>query len=497
MSKKNKTKSVNNKKSPISEAPVQTSNNEEQSEQIAEKEIPTAPVEEVKEEKSPINVIDMGKFTENTQKSTVGGLDPNHQVDLIKMMHETFRKDPDAASKYGMTQDAVDKINSITAVSQVALLANEIAFAQNPFAIRMRKNQLEAIREIAPLIGVEINDKLLPAPDKDGNVEVSSKAIKVSNATKKQLKKENDIIEKSEPEMDVTKIDTPEKMKASLTYLFSQRQNVFSNIQKAVSLYSAWKKLNASKSDDKDELDKVTAMSRIDILKEIIDIVVEAPIVIGGIGNFMYTSTAYSKSPISAFCHFRNTSIDRKTGVPAVEDQSIADITKVLIIWATKIKIEQNKKSIENVNKNIEILKRDETKNADAIKDQNEKLVTLNANFKHFDDIISYVTNPSSDVADNLLTNVSAKDAPSMKVYKSILDSYYPAIDLANVDANCLKHNVQQYAGIITNMFRDPGAKLLTYNESAISELIFKDPATAETTEEKSETTENPDEPKK
>ena len=34
------------------------------------------------------------------------------------------------------------------------------------------------------------------------------------------------------------------------------------------------------------------------------DIVVEAPIVIGGIGNFMYTSTAYSKSPISAFCHF-------------------------------------------------------------------------------------------------------------------------------------------------------------------------------------------------
>ena len=466
MSKKNK----GNRKAAIN--PVISTNT---TENVVEEPIPTAPVEEVKEDvKTPINVIDMGKFTENTLKSTAGGMDPNRQVDLMKMMHETFRTDPDAASKYGMVQDAVDKINRITAIGQVALLANEITLAQNPFAVRMRKSQLDAILEIAPLIGVEINEKLLPAPDSNQEVEVSSKAIKVSSATKKQLKKENETLDKKEPEMDVEKITTTEDMKASLVYLFSQRQNVFSNIEKAISLYTAWKMLNATKAGNKEEIEKINTTGRINILEEIIGIIKDAPIVVGGIGNFMYMATSYSKSPISAFCHFRNTSFDRKTGVPTVADQFIADLTKTLIIWATNIKIAENKKNIDAVNKNLEVLKTDETKNADAIKDQIERLETLNNNFSHFDDIIGYVNNPSSDVADNLLDEVSNKDAVAMKTYKSILDSYYTGIDLTKADTQALKHNIQQYAGIITNMFRDPGAKLLTYNESNITELIFK-----------------------
>lgn len=497
MSKKNK----NNKKAIINPtAPITVSKN------TIEEPIPAAPVEKTTQEevKSPINVIDMGKFTESTRQNTAGGMDPNRQVDLMKMMHETFRIDPDAAAKYGMVPDAVDKINRITAIGQVALLANEIAFAQNPFAIRMRKSQLEAILEIAPLIGVEINEKLLPAPDKNQEIEVSSKAIKVSSATKKQLKKENEVIDKKEPEMDVDKIATIEDMKTSLTYLLSQRQNVFSNIEKAISLYVAWKVLNATKSGNKDEVEKINTTSRTDILEEIINIVKEAPIVIGGIGNFMYTATAYSKSPISAFCHFRNTSFDRKTGTPTVDDQLIADLTKALIIWATDIKIAENKKSIEAVTKNIEVLKTDETKNAAAIKDQTEKLETLNNNFSHFNDIIDYVKNPSSDVADNLLDEVSNKDAAAMKTYKSILDSYYTGIDLATVDAVALKHNIQQYAGIITNMFRDPGATIKTYNESNITESIFKeetDSKTEEVSTDKKDSTPvtdvTPDKPKK
>ena len=135
MSKKNK----NNKKAIISStAPVTTPEN------VVEESAPIAPAEEMTqgEVKSSINVIDMGKFTESTRQNTAGGMDPNRQVDLMKMMHETFRIDPDAAAKYGMVPDAVDKINRITAIGQVALLANEIAFAQNPFAIRSESHNL-------------------------------------------------------------------------------------------------------------------------------------------------------------------------------------------------------------------------------------------------------------------------------------------------------------------------------------------------------------------
>ena len=42
----------------------------------------------------------------------VAGLDPNHRMDLITVMHETLRKDPMAASHTGMPQETVNSIRN-------------------------------------------------------------------------------------------------------------------------------------------------------------------------------------------------------------------------------------------------------------------------------------------------------------------------------------------------------------------------------------------------
>ena len=73
------------------------------------------------------------------------GLDPNHQVDLMKMMHETFRMDPNAAERYHMSPESVAKINELTAIGQMVIFANEVEYGRNPFAIRMHVHQIETI----------------------------------------------------------------------------------------------------------------------------------------------------------------------------------------------------------------------------------------------------------------------------------------------------------------------------------------------------------------
>ena len=454
-------------------------------------------IEEVKEDapkkESVVNVVDLGKLSEQMLNRTAGGLDPNHQVDLLKMAHETFRMDPEAAKRYGMSDEAVEKINHITAIGQVAVLTNEIIYAENPFAITMRQSQLQLMSEAAQEIGVTIDQKMLPAPDKDGNIQVPSTAVKVSAQTKKKIQKENTIINSKEPDMDVTKMND-ENLKDALVYLLSKRVSVFDNIQRAISLYVAYKNFVASKAENKDkQLAEIAKLTRVDLLNEIVDIVKEAPIVVGGIGNFMYSVTNGTKSPISAFCHFRNTAVNRQTGVATVDDQFIADLTRCLIIWAQKIKLDDNNKSIEAVKKNLEVLKKDEKKNAEAIEDQNKRLETLNNNIAYINKTVEYVTNPESDIVDGLIDAYNQNDIAAKRIFKAIVDSYYHDIDVKTVKQDLLKKNVQQYAGVITNMFRDPLSQLLEYKEANIVELEYI-PTRSDETLTTEEPTENPTE---
>ena len=52
---------------------------------------------------------------EEQRQQYIAGLDPNRRMDLIRVMHETFRTDPMAASHTGFGQEAVNSINKINA----------------------------------------------------------------------------------------------------------------------------------------------------------------------------------------------------------------------------------------------------------------------------------------------------------------------------------------------------------------------------------------------
>ena len=437
-----------------------------------EKKNPTVEPEVVNNtNQKPIQVLDLNNFIENVGKVSQEGLDPNRRVDLLKMMHETYRMDPAAAKRYGMSQDTVDEINRITAIGQVAALACEVAFGKNPFAIKMSTSQLIALNEVGKSIGVVIDTKALPAPDADGKVTVQKEDIKVSKETEEQLKKEEEI-KKSNPEIDPTKIETEEDLIKAINFILVDRKNVYSIISDTINFYRAYLSFKASKSENKDEeLKKIESKSNIELFKEIRTLIGKCPLVINGIGRSMVTFTSTTKSPISAFCMLRNSTKNKKTGVQAISDQEVADLVRILVEWAVEIQIAEQNDKIAKAEEDIKTLSKDKKANAKGIEDCESKIETYKNNIKHFQEVIDVVVNPSSESADNLIKELGEKEERARRMFNYIVDSYYNDIDTDTVDAGAFKHNIQQRAGIILNLFRDATSPILEYSESNLIDL--------------------------
>lgn len=463
-SKKSQTKSVENNKAnkaPQVEAPKVETKEEEKVEEPK--------VEEVQTPANPMN-----EFTEQVKKATARGLDPNRTVDLLSLSHSYFHDADDAAKRYGIKKEVAETMDKCTAIGVMTMFAQEVALADTPWSRTMRPAVLENMAEVAKEIGVTINLKSLPAPDKNGNVTITQENVKVSAETKKKLKEEKEVLDNG-PEVDVDKIENKLQLRKSLLFFLSERQNYLENIQKAISLYAAYL--------EKEKADATKGMTRIQLLHGVIELVGEAPIVMNGIGSFLYTVTSTSKSPISAFCHLKNTVTDRKTGKCDYDDQFIADVVREIIIWKANIKKAETKKSIEAVEKNLEVLKKDEKKNETAIKDQEERLETLKHNLEVFDVTIKYVISPDDDVVESFLDKCKEKDATAMKIFKSLRESLYRGVDLHGVKQDSLVNNMKMQAGVITNLFRDPLCQMVNYKPSEIPELQFMSKEELEATE--------------
>ena len=405
------------------------------------------------------------------------GLDPNRRVDLLTSLTKVFHDDPEAAKRYNMTPEAVEGINQCTAIGLVTALAQEVALGENPFSRTMRPAVLEKISTAAKLIGVTINMKALPAPDEKGNVTITDKDVKVPTEVKKQLKEEKKTLENT-PEMDINKINSEDELRTVLVYLLSQRKDYIVNIQKAISIYSAFL--------EKQEKDSTKGMTRIQLLNKLIKLVGKAPIVVTGIGNFLY-------SAISAFCHLRNTVTDRKTGKCDMENEFIADIVRELILWAIDLKVDETKKGIESIKENIKVLSKDKKKNEKAIEEQNKRIEVLKKNIEHHNSVAKFVIEPSIEPIETLLEKKGQKDMGACKMYKSLLDSLYFGLDLTKYTTSSVNQNMIKQAGVITNMFRDPLAKIIGYTQGDVPELQEIE----ETEESKEESKETPKEESK
>lgn len=425
----------------------------------------TTEVEVINE--SPVTVMDMSNFVKNVTSVSQEGLDPNRRVDLLRIMHETFRTDKDAAAKYNMPQETVDKINSITAIGMVSALACEAKFGKNPFAISMSKAQLLQLSEVGKDLGItfDVNAKALPNLKDNDTVEVQSSEIKVSKEAEAQMKEEQKVKDEN-PSISPTEIKTEEDLVKALIFIMADRPNAFDKIAESINFYQAY--LKFSNKDNEEMLAKINNMTRIELLKEIREKVGRCPFVLNGMGRSMATFTAKCKSPIPAFCMFRNTAKNKTTGIPAIDDNEVADYVRTLVEWVGDVRIAEYTDKIETYKADIKELSKNKKQNQKGIDDLNEKIATCETSIAHVKEINELVTNPGADVPNNLLSLRAEKDTEASRIFNYIVGTYYSDVDTKTIEIGTLAHNVEQYAGLIHNMFRDPSSPLVEFAEANI-----------------------------
>lgn len=437
--------------------------------------------------KSPVNVIQLGDLQKYAELSKTGNMDHNHIMDMIRVQHETFRMDPKAAEHTGMSQESIDAINRINAIEQVALMASVATLDTTPFAIAMRAAQLPAITEAAAALGIVIDQKALPAPDAQGNVQLPSDAIKLSEEQKKTVKTEAQAT--AEPaEMDPTKIDSEEKLKKTLLTILVKgngSENIYDKLSTAINFYEAYLGIQAGKAENPDEARaELKKRTQVDFLSDIAHLLGKCTFTLSGIAKFMYEQTERTKSPVVAFCTLRDASLNKTTGMPRIDDQLVADIVKVLIRWYADTEIAVSKEVIAGFERDIEILRKDEAKNKKGIEDGLSRIENAKKHIENVENVVTYVNVPDRAVVDNFITSYSDNKSEGFKLARmmgsKIIHTYYGEVDLKTVKMDGMLHNLQQYAGIITNMFLPPLNKIADYSESKIAALEFTEPAKGE-----------------
>ena len=444
----------------------------------------TTQKETSKKPTNQVQVITLGDLDKLAQQRALAGMDPNHMEDLIGRMDDRFYKDPKAAEKYHISQETIDDINEITARAMVALFANEVQLAQTPFAVRMRISSLEKIREAGEAMHINIDTKALPAPDENGIVEVPSTAVNVSEEAKKGLEEERAIAAKK-VELDPTKIESEQQLKDTLLHILVKgngAENFYEKISSAINFYESYLSIQASKSENKEEeLAKLKERSRCDFLTDISHLLGKCTFTISGMAKFMFEHTEKTKNPVVAFCTFRKASLNKKTGMPQIDDTLVADIVKVLIRWYADTEIATTNEVIAGFERDIETLKEDAKNNAKAIEQGNQKIANAK---KHIDDVekvVTYCNMPTKDVVDMFETSYNDNKSEGFKAARmigsKIVDCYYPGINIKGVKPESLMHNMKQYIGVICNMFLPPLEQMTDYSEANFTDLEFVEDA--------------------
>ena len=453
-----KNKNKQKKSAAIPAAPVVDANKKE--DVVEPEKVETAEKEQAKENPAKEASVEAQVFTMQSKMAEVNaeGLDPNRRVDLMSLTRDYFNN-PDIVKKFNISQDVVDNMNHINMIAIAAAWASEIAFSKTEFATKLRLTALPEMAQCLKELGIN-GDAIMKLPVKDGVVDVHNKDIKIPNNVKEDMKEDK---KKSEEvvELDPTKIQNTTQLYKSLQYLLVNKNGVFKNITDAIALYRSYNMINAKNESEKNSF---KSKSSADLLKEISELSGSCPFIIKGIGGYLLQLTSNHKSPVPAFCILRDTAKDKTVGAVAADERTIAGITKVLIQWAATAKIAEKQK-------NIKVLSKDGKSNKEAID-------KINVEIQHLSDASALVDNPNSDFADNLIARAHSTETEkeddkktANEACKIIAKSYYSDVDLKKTYKN-LDSNVQQYAGVITSMFRDVNSPLSNYSATKITELV-------------------------
>ena len=428
--------------------------------------------------------------------TTTGGssMDRNHQVDLLKMAHDRFFLDENAAEHTGIPQGAIDKINHINALGIAVCMCNEVKYGSSDFAVVIRKSALPELKEALKEIGVNFDEaKLLPSTEDAEAVEVTGAAVEVPEETSKKLEEDAQARAATAGKVfDPTKIKDEEELKKALSGFLAMNRDskLMDSIMQCVNFYKAYRSIEAKRAiesaektlkDTKDKtykanaekslasaksnLERINNMSFHDVFREVVNLTGRVGTLTYGIGAHLFNVTATSGSPVSAFCELRDHSTNKETGVCKYTDNQIADAVRCLVLI-----------SADEVRSNGETLLEEENKLPEKERVQ-AHIDTANKNIAFADKATAAVLAAPGEFVENLKKNFLDGNSFAKKTVISIKRAYYRDVVpemMAKVKPDSMLDNATQYAGIISNLFRNPSDPLAGYAKENIIDLAFK-----------------------
>lgn len=428
--------------------------------------------------------------------TTTGGssMDRNHQVDLLKMAHDRFFLDEKAAEHTGFPQGTIDKLNHINALGIAVCVCNEVKYGNSDFAVVIRKSALPELTEALNEIGVNFDGtKLLPSKDDPEAVEVTAEAVQVSEETAKNLDKDAQARAATAGKVfDPTKIKDEEELKEALSGFLAMNRDskLMDSIMQCVNFYKSYRSIEAKRAitsaeetlkntkdkkykenaekalaSAKNDLERIKNMSFHDTFRKIVELTGRVGTLTYGIGAHFFNVTATSGSPVSAFCELRDHSTDRNTGVCKYTDDQIADAVKCLVIIGADDIRSKCKTLLEADSKLPE---------KDRVKGH---IDIANKNTAFADKATAAVLAAPGEFVENLKKNFLEGNNFAKKTVIAIKRAYYRDVSpemMAKVKSDSMLDNATQYAGIISNLFRNPSDPLVGYAKENIIDLEFK-----------------------
>ena len=428
--------------------------------------------------------------------TTAGGasMDRNHQVDLLKMAHERFFLDENAAEHTGFPQGTIDKLNHINALGIAVCVCNEVKYGTSDFAVVIRKSALPELKEALKEIGVNFDEaKLLPSADDAEAVEVTGAAVTVSEETSKKLEEDAEARASTAGKVfDPTKIKDEEELKKALSGFLAMNRDskLMDSIMQCVNFYKAYRSIEAKRAIEsaektlketkdkeykanaekalasaKNDLERIKNMSFHDVFREVVSFTGRVGTLTYGIGSHLFNVTATSGSPVSAFCELRDHSTDKNTGICKYTDNQIADAVKCLVLIGADDVRSKGTALLEAENKLPE---------KDRVKDH---IDTANKNIAFADKATAAVLAAPGSFVENLKQNFLDGNNFAKKTVLAIKRAYYRDVVpemMAKVKPDSMLDNATQYAGIISNLFRNPSDPLVGYAKENIVDLAFK-----------------------
>ena len=437
-------------------------------------------------------------FAQAIAMSKDKSLSSDSKVILANLVQEAWIKDPKYAA-------IVDVASILRDALMGDVIVTQIINGVDTFAMIVRKDEQRylAIKSMLASQGISLPEfKALPAPtqeqlDRAGvkllpsqTAVVTVKAEDVSEEAKKQKKNEKKIVDSAKTLDNPALIENEEQLRASLMALMVKPivddiNKPDGRIQRTILFYKGYLTIQANKAENKDEaLKQVKEKSLTTLLNEITQIIGPCPFSIKGVAGYLRKSVAETGSPISSFCLYRRTANKAKDG--SIDDQYMADIVRALVTWSCNSQIAVAKKEIKDFEKLIKT-NEEANKTADkatqkinnaSIKHKKEEIAKNEAIIAEMNKEIEAVVNPSFDIVDHLIDDYKSENQESEpykishRIVDNILITYYPEYKDKNLNEDVMLANVQQYAGIVLNLFRDPLAQSISYTKANLVDMV-------------------------